>query len=76
MKKLKYMYMHTIEEKPGRYEGKHGQICFVTGFFIGKLVSSLKQIKKEQRASIKYRKSQGWSTNFDYGHIRVEVNHE
>ena len=74
--KKKYMYMHTINGYPARYEGKEGQICYVEqrGSFIGKLVPSLKQIRKEQKLSHAWRKEQGFDVKqSEYSYIRVEL---
>lgn len=74
-KNIKFKYMHTINEIPARYVPGE-QICFVNhhGNFIGKLVDSLAQIRKEQRASVKWRKDKCWGLeNFKYDYIRVEV---
>jgi hypothetical protein len=73
---MKYKYMHTINNIPARYLPNQ-QIYFICNSskskFIGKLVSSLKQIKEEQKKSFKWRKKQGFKVDNDYGHIRVEI---
>jgi len=74
----KVMYLHTIDNVPARYE-KNGQICYVNfyGNFIGKLVPSLKQIKEEQKLSVKWRRKMGFKNKpkavKKYGWIRVEL---
>lgn len=74
MKKEKksYMYIHTINGFPARYEKENEQICFADKYFVAKLVPSYSQIRKEQALSGKYRKSQHFSIP-NYGHIRVEM---
>ena len=75
--KTKTMYMHTIRGRPAFYEeGKmiyyanHGLLVIPDG-----LVSSLKQIRKEQAASKRYRKKKLGldEERSDYGYIRVKV---
>lgn len=67
----KTYYMHTINGFPGIFSD--GQICYAA--YYGKpnrLQASLKDIRKQQRQSRKYRESKGWFDRFDYNHIRVE----
>lgn len=72
---MKFKYMHTIDGEPARYN-KGEQICYLNNYgkFIGKLVDSLHQIRKEQKLSNKWREEQGCSLIFDYGYVRVEIN--
>ena len=75
MKKKKYMYMHTLNNYPARYT-KYHQICYVNtyGIFMGKLVPSLSQIRKEQRMSNKWREKQGFDVGEkEHSYIRVEL---
>ncbi len=70
----KYKYMHLIDDCPARY-AEEEQICYVCfyGDFIGKLVPTLKQIRKEQRLSNRWREAKGFSEVKDYSYIRVEI---
>ena len=65
------LYLHTIDNKPAAFEGT--QICFLN--FYGEafaLASSLKQIRKEQRATKKYRRQMGFAYDENrYGYFRV-----
>lgn len=70
---MKY-YMHTLDGKPAFYEAGC-QICFAQqsqlakGFNILK-ATTLAQIRKEQRASKRFRKSYGWDVS-TYGYVIV-----
>jgi hypothetical protein len=66
-------YLHTIDAKPAMCVSGE-QICFRP--FYGKaypLADSLDQIRKEQKASLKYRKKYGFTTNVKYGYVRIYV---
>lgn len=68
--------MHTIGGIPAEYiEGE--QICYANSIRGGvrKLAYSLQQIKKEQRASLKWRlEKNGWGENQDYGYVKISSN--
>ena len=68
---MKTKYMHIINGKPGRFSGE--QICYagVKNFKI-RLVGSLKQIRKEQKLSKKFRKSMKWEDT-EYSYVLVEI---
>ena len=76
--KKQYMYIHTIEGKPASFFEFDRQICYVDNNSSAKLVS-LKQIKKEQKITIKNRKK--WSEeghicldeDNKYGYIKIEI---
>lgn len=67
-------YLHTINGKPATYY-PGDQICYVTKYGdAGVLVKSLRQIRREQKASIKFRQSKGIPEDgSDYGYRRVRV---
>ena len=73
-KKNKVMYMHTINDEPARYE-EGEQIYHVNkyGDFIAKLVPTLRQIRKEQRLSDKWREERDGLLDTEYDYIRVEI---
>lgn len=75
-KKYKTYYLHTIGGQPAYYvKGKqifYGDILEIPQH----LVKSLNQIKREQKASCKYRKGWGWEEspqNFGYDYIIVRL---
>ena len=65
-------YMHTINGFPATFDGY--QICFST--FYGpanKLCNSLAQVRKEQRATKRNRRRDGFDFNkSEYGHLRYD----
>lgn len=69
------IYVHTIRGSLAFYvDGE--QICFISeGDMIG--VSNLKTIRKQQKLSHAWRKSQGLDFNErDYGYHRIKINPE
>ncbi len=73
--KKNYKYMHTVDGRPGFYEPGR-QICFFKSTQPIPLVDSLKQIKKEQKASAEWRRSKGFSSSDaenGYGWMKVLV---
>lgn len=68
MAKKKYMYMHLIGGRPGNFEKR--QIWFAHWI---KLVPTLKQLKKEERESIKFRQDSlgDVQPRFAYGYCKV-----
>ena len=62
--------MHTINGRPANYI-KEEQICYFSLRNPIHLCSSILKIKKQQRASNKWRKKQGFKTHNDYGCLRV-----
>lgn len=72
--KSKVKYMHTLDGKPAAYEpGK--QVHFAHWRRPVVLADSLEQIKREQRASIAWRRRQGFRDDFKdvYDHVRVQT---
>ena len=66
-------YLHTIDGKPAYYE-EGRQIVFARCY--GKaapLVTTLKQIRKEQELSAEWRENEGLPHYYDYGHQRVSI---
>jgi hypothetical protein len=75
-KRPRIMYVHTIDDMPARFDGE--QICYVSthpnGRFHARPVPDLATIRREQRASIQYRKRNGFSDSAgEYGYVRVEL---
>ncbi len=66
-KKRAYKYMHTINEKPGQYDGE--QVCVGGAYF--SLADSLEQIRKEQNASVGWRWRNGYAGGARYGYIKI-----
>jgi hypothetical protein len=64
--------MHTIDGSPATFDGY--QICYAA--FYGKpnkLADSLKQIRQEQRLTVKNRRADGLAPfNVKYGYLRYE----
>lgn len=69
---MKIKYMHTINSCPGNYYPGE-QICYATGSRPIRLADSLAQIKKEWKATLKWRRKQGYHVQSDYGHHRVQI---
>jgi len=65
-------YMHTIASIPAEYYPGE-QIYYRKSRKPVELVESLAQILREQRASKAYRKAMGFSTDNDYGWVRVAI---
>lgn len=67
-------YLHTIRGRPAHYVPGQ-QICYITRFgAAGTLVTSLRQIRREQKASIKHRQDIGLDQDgSNYGYRRVRV---
>lgn len=70
MKNVKYM--HTIDGQPGNYRG--GQICFSVVTQPIQLADSLEQIRREQKASDRWRAIKGYGVaRVQFGYRRVRV---
>lgn len=71
---MRKLYMHTIAGIPATYYPGE-QICYVR-CRRGKLsmVSDITQIKREQRASNRWRGRNGYKRRYDYGHLCVYLN--
>jgi hypothetical protein len=68
-----WKYMHTIGGQPGHYYPGE-QICYAVQTRPIPLCDSLEQIKREQRASAKYRLASGWDThNGALGWVKVQL---
>lgn len=68
------IYIHTIDDQPGEFDGD--QICFASNYRHRPNVpaESLAQIKREQRATLRYRKSLGFSNEgTKYGYVKYAV---
>ena len=69
-------YMHLINGEPAFYTAEQQQICFWVRYGPApEMAESLKQIRKEQKASLKYRLACGFADDYpcEYSHIRVQV---
>lgn len=68
---MKKVFIHTINGLPAQYhEGE--QICYGSRRSGVKTVDTLAQIKKEQRATYKWRKKKGYDTHsFVYNYMRI-----
>ena len=68
---MKKVFIHTINGTPAQYY-KGEQICYGMRKCGVRTVDTLAQIKKEQRASNKWRKKQGWNDHeVDYDYMRI-----
>lgn len=65
---MKTKYMHTIDGKPASFEGD--QVCFSHKQI--KLVDSLYLIRKQQKQSTEWRKSQGFSDVGGLGYVTIK----
>lgn len=65
-------YMHTIEGRPAIYEPNE-QICFMCHGTNLILCDSLRQIRREQELSSKWRMAKGFDLMDDYGYLRVKI---
>jgi hypothetical protein len=65
--------MHTISGKPAFFSEPDGRIVFMQpSGRSNKLVTSLRQIKKEQKISLMHYKKEGMDFgSFDYGYYNV-----
>jgi hypothetical protein len=72
--KTRTMYMHTLDDRPASYDDSRGPyIHFVGGRNRAKLVPTLVQLRREQRATIRERIKAGRNESFRYGYVLVEV---
>lgn len=68
---MEKVFIHTISGLPAEYYDKE-QICYGSRRTGVKTVNTLAQIKKEQRASNKWRKKKGYETHIlDYDYMRI-----
>lgn len=73
MRKLGYKYMHTIDSQPAHYHPGY-QICYASRNQPIPLCNDRAQIKREQRASAKWRKSRGYLPLIGaFGWVKVAV---
>ena len=64
-------YIHTINGRPARYDGD--QICYALVTIPINTCESLKQIRREEKATVQWRASKGFDNTAQYGHMRVLV---
>ena len=68
---MEKVFIHTINGHPAEYYDKE-QICYGMRRQGVKTVNTLAQIKKEQRATNKWRKKQGYDVRpLDYDYMRI-----
>lgn len=68
---MKKVFIHTIGGLPAEYYDEE-QICYGMRRCGVKTVDTLAQIKKEQRASNKWRKKRGYEIHLlDYDYMRI-----
>ena len=66
-------YLHTIDGKPAYFSRMCDAVVLRSGFGPPQpMATSLAQIKREQRITIKWRKEHNLQIG-DYGHVRVHV---
>lgn len=71
--KGRWLYVHTIDGRPAQYF-PGSQICFSPWRGITRTATSLRQIRREQRASIRWRREKGYEASpSDYGYFRLYV---
>ena len=68
------IYIHTLHGRPAAFDGN--QVCFVCGRQqrFATAAANINQIKREQRASIRYRRKQGLPEEAPsiYGFVRFK----
>lgn len=69
--KPKVRYMHTIDERPGEFDGR--QVVFATLGRPLKLARSLFQVRKEQKASLAFRRRRCFTKTFEMGYRLVRL---
>lgn len=69
MKKSDCYYLHTLDGKPAAFFVEDGLVCFSNKV---RLCASLRQLRKEQRISMK---NEPGRHNFTYGYQRVTAPH-
>ncbi len=70
----KKYYMHTLNERPAEFDGR--RIVYMTFYGDpGVLARDLKQIRREQDLSRKFREARGWQPMIG-SHVRVTVPEE
>lgn len=71
-KKYRRMYMHTIDGLPAAFFVN--QIVFWSnGWHTEKLAANLRQIRREQAASVRYRRKYGFPDDLRYSYIIVRI---
>ncbi len=70
-------YMHTLDGKPAFFEPKQKQIFFATrgSYNAVRLVDSVKEIHRNEKASLKSRKAEfgEQESNWEMGWVNVQV---
>ncbi len=76
MSKGNNYYLHTLDDKPAYFDGRQICFCFQGGDHRSRqrLVRDLKQIRKEQEASRRWRDEMGYENSvWRYGYVRVSL---
>lgn len=71
---MKTIYIHTIDDKPAAFDGE--QLCFLGGYSTwGEPCYSLRELRQQQQASIRYRRQIGAQDELDdkYGYVRLRA---
>ena len=73
-KRGRVVYMHTLDGRPAQYWPGE-QVAFADDRRgVSRFADSLKQIRREERASERWRRSKGFDeTSFEYGYVRVRL---
>jgi len=69
--KQKFKYLHTINGEPGHFQG--GQVCFSVVTRPIPLCDSLQEIRRQQKASAKYRTKNGWDNSSTLGYRKIAI---
>lgn len=71
---MAYKYMHLINGEPAQYVKDEQILCATLGSGDVRLAHSLQQIRKEQRASTRWRKEHGMPVgDVVYGYARLLI---
>lgn len=69
--KKKFKYMHLLRGKPASFTGQ--QVTY-SSLYVKKLCDTLKELRLEQKKSLKWRKEKGFSDcGLDYDYIKVMI---
>lgn len=75
MKKPRVMYLPTLDGRPARFDGN--QLCFVDasthGRFNAVLLPSLTEVRRQIKATRRWRRKEMYREDWAYHYVRVEV---
>jgi len=70
---MKTVYLHTLDGVLASYE-QGEQVCFLMNGSSLKIVSSLREIRVQQKSSRRWRKDRGFQEDSStYGYLRVKI---